>query len=717
MRDLLSVCMWVVIACAGAGAFAILALHNGETVSAAWVLVAAFCTWAVGYRFYSRIISHRIFALSDANPTPAVRLNDGRDYVPTNRWVVFGHHFAAIAGAGPLVGPILAAQFGYLPGTIWIIVGVVLAGAVQDFIILCGSVRHDGKSLGELARHHISPFAGWVSLFSILAILSILIAVLGMVVVNAMAESPWSTVTVGLTIPIAVLMGLWMRIIRPGRVLEATAIGIVLLFVALWLGGVVNALPAGDWLRQACTFGTEMRHLPLVGEIQGREVMGWMIIGYGFIAAVLPVWMLLAPRDYLSAFVKIGTVGLLALGIFIVLPDLHMPAVLQWESGLAMASSVANGEGPVLSGKLLPFAFITIACGAISGFHALISSGTTPKLLAKESDARFIGYGGMLSEAFVAIMALIAACALTPGVYFAMNTPLAALGGSVDAAATTITTWGFAITGEDLRTLAKDVGEPSIVAKTGGAPTLAVGMALIFDQATSFMNLVNAKAFWYHFAIMFEALFILTTVDAGTRVGRFVLQDVLRRVWAPLGDGTRWWAVIVTSAVVVAGWGWFLIAGIRDPNGGIKVLWPLFGISNQLLAAVALCVATAMIVRMGKVRWVWITILPLSWLLFVTESAGWEKLTHDSPKVSFVQAAAAKDKEIAAITLQLSTSNVMSVTEVKALEQKLAVTQQLARNDRINAALCALFMLVILVVVADTIRSCWQQLRAPRIEP
>ena len=706
MRRPLSLLAWILVALAGAGAFALLALHQGETISAAWVLVAAFCTWAIGYRFYSRIISERIFALDSSRATPAVRFNDGHDFVPTNPWVVFGHHFAAIAGAGPLVGPILAAQFGYLPGTIWIIVGVVLAGAVQDFVILCGSLRLDGKSLGQLADEHIGPVAGWVTLLSILAILSILIAVLGMVVVNAMAESPWSTVTVGLTIPIAMLMGIWMRLIRPGRVLEASFIGVVLLFVALGAGWWVHHLPAGDALRVSLTFGLEVRLMPLLGAIQGRELMAWLIIIYGFVAAVLPVWLLLAPRDYLSAFVKIGTIGLLAVGIFVVLPDLHMPAVVQLatDGHKVLADAVAAGDGPVLSGKLLPFAFITIACGAISGFHALISSGTTPKLLANEGHARAIAYGGMLMEAFVAIMALIAACALTPGVYFAMNTPAAALGGTPELAAAKIATWGFTVSAEELTALAKGVGEDSILSKTGGAPTLAVGMALIFDQLTK--SLGDLKAFWYHFAIMFEALFILTTVDAGTRVGRFVFQDVAGRVWKPLGDGSSVWATCLGSVAVVAGWGWFLIAGIRDPNGGIRMLWPLFGIANQLLAAVALCVGTAMIIRLGKVRWAWITILPLCWLLFITETAGWQKLTDPSPKVSFVQSAAKRERDAAALEAQAAADPTLAEKSTK----QAKVLRQLAFNDQLDAVLCALFMLIIVVVTVDGARASFKHL-------
>ncbi|MCK6489491.1 MAG: carbon starvation protein A [Planctomycetes bacterium] len=711
MPRLLPILGWSAVAALGAAAFAVLALHRGESISAAWILVAALCTWAVGYRFYSRIIAQRIFALDDARASPAVRLSDGHDYVPTNPWVVFGHHFAAIAGAGPLVGPILAAQFGYLPGTIWIIVGVVLAGAVQDLVILCGSLRLDGRSLGELAREHLGPFAGWTTLFAITAILAILIAVLAMVVVNAMSESPWSTVTVGLTLPIAMLMGVWMRLIRPGRVLEASAIGVALLFGALWAGWAVHHLPHDSAWRQALTFGRELRHLPLLGEVTGREVMAWILIAYGFCAAVLPVWLLLAPRDYLSAFVKIGTVFLLALGIFIVLPDIRMPAVVSHDPARAIAGAIGAGDGPVLPGTLMPFAFITIACGAISGFHALIASGTTPKLIARESQARAIGYGGMLTESFVAILALIAACALTPGVYFAMNAPAGTIGREADAAAGIITAWGFAVGGEELRQLARDIGEESVLSRTGGAPTLAVGMALIFDRATSFIG--DLKAFWYHFAIMFEALFILTTVDAGTRVGRFVLQDIIRPAWPALADGTRTWAVMATSLAVVSMWGWFLISGVRDPLGGIYVLWPLFGISNQLLAAVALSVGTVIIVRQGKARWAWITILPLLWLGGVTEAAGWQKLTHESPKVSFVAQARAKDAEAAGLEARIA-ELATDDQQLPALRKKAAAARQVAFNNRVDAWLCAIFMLVIVVVALDAARACLRHLRQAR---
>src|SRR3954451_3913208 len=575
---------WTLVALAGAGALAFLALSRGEQVSAAWLLVAALCTYAIGYRFYSAFISARVFALDDARITPAERLNDGRDFVPTNRWVVFGHHFAAIAGPGPLVGPTLAAQFGYLPGVLWIVVGVVLGGAVQDFVILAASTRRDGKSLGQMAKEEIGPVAGFTALVAVLGIMVVLIAVLGLVVVNALKSSPWGTVTIGLTIPIAMLMGIYMRWIRPGRVLEATAIGLVLLVVALYAGRWVAEQPA---LASAFTLS--------------GKTLALLVMAYGFAASVVPVWLLLAPRDYLSAFVKIGVVLALAIGILVALPPLQMPALTQF----------TDGTGPIFAGALFPIAFITIACGSISGFHALIASGTTPKLLERERDARFIGYGAMLMESFVAVMALPAACALTPGVYFAINAPAAALGPSVQTAAEAIARWGFVVTPAELEQLAKQVGESSLLSRTGGAPSLAVGMAHLFSRS---LGGSGAMALWYHFAIMFEALFILTTLDAGTRVGRFMLQDLGKHVWEPFGRVSWYPAVLLSSAIFVAMWGHFLYQGVVDPLGGINSLWPLFGISNQLLAAVALCVGTTVIIKMGKARYAWVTILPLAWL-------------------------------------------------------------------------------------------------------
>ncbi|MFL5469900.1 MAG: carbon starvation CstA family protein, partial [Gemmatimonadaceae bacterium] len=622
----------------------------------AWLLVAALCTYAVAYRFYSRFIASKIFALDPARPTPAVRLNDGRDFTPTNRWIVFGHHFAAIAGPGPLVGPTLAAQFGFLPGAIWIIVGVALGGAVQDFVILCASVRRDGKSLGQMAKEEIGTVAGYTALVAVLGIMIVLIAVLALVVVNALKASPWGVVTIGLTIPTALIMGVYMRWVRPHRVLEASAIGLVLLFVALFAGRWVASNPA---LAPAFT-------------LTGRT-LALLIMAYSFFASVLPVWLLLAPRDYLSAFVKIGVVLALALGIVIVLPPLQMPALTQF----------ANGTGPVFAGKIFPFAFITIACGSISGFHSLIASGTTPKLLANEADARMVGYGGMLTESLVAVMALIAACVLTPGVYFAINAPASAIGTTAASAAAAVQHWGFTLDPAQMQILAQNVGEKTLLSRTGGAPSLAVGMAHLFSRV---LGGPTAMALWYHFAIMFEALFILTTVDAGTRVGRFMLQDLLKHVWAPIGRVSWYPAVVMASGIVVAMWGYFLYQGVMDPLGGINSLWPLFGISNQLLAAVALCVGTTVIIKMGKARYAWVTILPLAWLAIVTLTAGWQKIFSTDPKLGFLSHA-----RVVAAGLESGA--------LPAGVQTLADAKRLILNDNIDALVAAFFLLSVIVIL------------------
>src|SRR4051812_18747551 len=662
MRRLRTIVIWTLISALGAASFGWLALSRGEAVNAAWLLVAALCTYAVGYRFYSRFIATKIFALDAARPTPSVRLNDGRDYAPTNRWVVFGHHFAAIAGPGPLVGPTLAAQFGFLPGALWIIVGVALGGAVQDFVILAASVRRDGKSLGQMAREEIGPVAGFTALIAVMGIMIVLIAVLGLVVVNALKASPWGVVTLGLTIPTALIMGVYLRWVRPHRVLEASAIGIVLLMLSLFAGRWVAANPA----------------LAPVFTLTGRT-LALLIMAYSFFASVLPVWLLLAPRDYLSAFVKIGVVLALALGIVIVLPPLQMPALTQF----------TNGTGPVFAGKIFPFAFITIACGSISGFHALIASGTTPKLLASEADARIVGYGGMLTESLVAVMALIAACVLTPGVYFAINAPPSAIGTTAASAAAAVQHWGFTLDPAQMQVLAQDVGEKTLLSRTGGAPSLAVGMAHIFSRL---LGGRTAMALWYHFAIMFEALFILTTVDAGTRVGRFMLQDLLKHVWAPIGRVSWYPAVLISSALIVAMWGHFLYQGVLDPLGGINSLWPLFGISNQLLAAVALCVGTTVIIKMGKARYAWVTILPLAWLATVTFTAGLEKMFSTDPKLGFLSHAAS-----VAATIGNGALPPGGLT--------MADARRLIVNDYIDAGVAAFFLTSVVVIIAA---SAWE---------
>jgi carbon starvation protein len=656
MRKMLKVVLWSAVAVLGAVSFGWLALSRGEPVNAAWLLVAALCTYAVSYRFYSRFIASRIFALDPARPTPAVRLNDGRDFMPTNRWIVFGHHFAAIAGPGPLVGPTLAAQFGFLPGALWIIVGVAIGGAVQDFVILCASVRRDGKSLGQMAKEEIGPVAGYTALVAVLGIMIVLIAVLALVVVNALKASPWGVVTIGLTIPTALIMGVYLRWIRPHRVLEASAIGLLLLILALYAGRWVAQNPA-----IAPTFTLTGKTLAL------------LIMAYSFIASVLPVWLLLAPRDYLSAFVKIGVVLALALGIVIVLPPLQMPALTQF----------TNGTGPVFAGKIFPFAFITIACGSISGFHALIASGTTPKLLASEGDARMVGYGGMLTESLVAVMALIAACVLTPGVYFAINAPASAIGTTAASAAAAVQHWGFFLDPAQMQILAQDVGEKTLLSRTGGAPSLAVGMAHIFSRV---LGGSGAMALWYHFAIMFEALFILTTVDAGTRVGRFMLQDLLKHVWAPIGRVSWYPAVVMSSGIIVAMWGHFLYQGVQDPLGGINSLWPLFGISNQLLAAVALCVGTTVIIKMGRARYAWVTILPLAWLAIVTLTAGYQKIFSADPKLGF-------------LSHVHSLQAILATGALPAGVQTLAEARRLILNDRIDAAVAAFFLISVMVII------------------
>ena len=660
----LSALIWAAISLTGAGSIAFIALQRGETINAAWLLVAAVCTYAVGYRFYSKIIAAKIFALDATRATPAERLADGRDFHPTNKWIVFGHHFAAIAGPGPLVGPTLAAQFGFLPGALWIIVGVVLGGAVQDCVILIASVRRNGKSLGQMAKEEIGPIAGYTALVAVLGIMIILISVLALIVVNALKSSPWGTVTIGLTVPIAMFMGVYLKYLRPGRVLEVSAIGIVLLIVSLYVG---------RWAGEHAVFGPMFT-------LDG-VTLAYAVMVYGFAASVIPVWLLLAPRDYLSAFVKIGVVLALGVGIILVLPPLQMPAITPF----------IDGTGPVFAGKVFPFVFITIACGAISGFHALIASGTTPKILENEADARFIGYGAMLTESLVAIMALIAACVLTPGVYFAINAPAAVIGTTAESAAAMIATWGFTLSPNELTTLAAQVQESSLLSRTGGAPSLAVGMAKIFSDL---LGGTTSMALWYHFALMFEALFILTTVDAGTRVGRFMLQDLGKHIWAPFGRVSWYPAVVLSSALFVSCWGFFLYQGVTDPLGGINSLWPLFGIANQLLATIALCVGTTVIIKMGKAKYAWMTILPMTWLVIVTMTAGWLKLFDPNPKLGFLAHARWVAEKLAAGELPPGVADA-------------AGAARLIFNDRLDAAVAAFFMISVIVILADSIRERW----------
>jgi len=597
---------WMALAVLGAFCLGTIALRRGEQINALWIVAAAVSIYLVAYRFYSRFIADKVLGLDETRATPAVLNNDGLDYVPTNRYVLFGHHFAAIAGAGPLVGPVLAAQMGYLPGTLWLIAGVVLAGAVQDFMVLVISTRRNGRSLGDLVREEMGQAPGTIALFGAFLIMIIILAVLAMIVVKALADSPWGMFTVMATIPIAIFMGIYMRFIRPGKIGEISVIGLVLLLASIWFGGQIAAHPTWG---PAFTFtGTQIT---------------WMLIGYGFVAAVLPVWLLLAPRDYLSTFLKIGTIIALAIGIVIVMPELRMPALTQF----------ADGTGPVWKGSMFPFLFITIACGAVSGFHALIASGTTPKLLPNERDARFIGYGGMLMESFVAIMAMVAASIIDPGIYFAMNSPAAIIGTDVNAVAQTVSGWGFVITPDLLTATAAEIGEKSILSRAGGAPTLAVGIAYILH---SVLPSANMMAFWYHFAILFEALFILTAVDAGTRAGRFMLQDLLG-IFAPgLRRTEAWIPNLIATGGCVALWGYFLYQGVTDPLGGINMLWPLFGIANQMLAGIALMLCTVVLFKMKKERYAWVSIVPTVWLLVCTISAGWIKIFAADPGVGFL---------------------------------------------------------------------------------
>ncbi len=668
-----SVVIWTAVALLGAVAWAVLALSRGEEISAIWLLFAALCSYAIAYRFYARFIAKKVLGTDDERATPAERLDNGHDYQPTDRRVLFGHHFAAIAGAGPLVGPVLAAQMGFLPGTIWIIVGVIFAGAVQDMVILFFSMRRDGKSLGQMARDEIGPVGGAAALIAVFSIMIILLAVLALVVVQALAASPWGTFSIAMTIPIAFFMGFYMRVLRPGRVIETTAIGVALLMLAIVAGG---------WVQEADGALADFFTL-------SPETLVICLVVYGFAASVLPVWMLLAPRDYLSTFMKIGTIVLLALGILFTLP------VLQNESVSEFASS---GEGPVFAGSLFPFVFIIIACGALSGFHSLISSGTTPKMIEKESQVRTIGYGAMLMESFVAVMAITAASILDPGLYFAMNAPAGVVGDTAQSASTAVRDLGFTISPDQLQSAARSVEEETLVARTGGAPTLAVGMSEIFSGVIGGNSL---KAFWYHFAIMFEALFILTTVDAGTRVGRFMLQDTLGNVWKPIGRVSWKPGLWATSAVVVGAWGYFLYTGATDPLGGINQLFPLFGIANQLLAAVALTVATTILIKSGKLKWAWVTLVPLAWDATVTLTASWQKVFSDDPKLGFF---AQRD------TFQ----EALDDGEVLAPAESLGDMEQIVTNSTVDGILAALFAVLIILVIADAARIWIATIRGKR---
>jgi carbon starvation protein len=649
----LRIVMWIGIALLGALAVATIALRRGEQINAMWLVVAAFCSFALGYRFYSKFISAKVLALDEQRATPSERLENGRDFVPTNKWVVFGHHFAAIAGPGPLVGPVLAAQFGYLPGTLWVLAGAVFGGCVQDFVILLFSIRRDGKSMTEMAREEIGRVGGFVAYLAVISIIIILLGAVALIVVNALKASPWGAFTIAMTIPIALLMGLYLRRLRPGKVLESSVLGFVLVMLAIW---------GGQWASQT-------PNVARVFTLSG-PTLAILIIIYGFAASALPVWLLLAPRDYLSTFVKLGTIALLALGIVALRPTLHMPALTRF----------VDGNGPVFAGSIFPFAFITIACGAISGFHSLIASGTTPKLIRRESEARFVGYGTMLAESTVAIMAMIAACVLQPGTYFAINSPAGVVGQAPEVAAATITAWGFPVTAAEMHSLAQAVGEQTLFNRTGGAPAFAVGMAHIFSNSLGGQAVM---ALWYHFAIMFEALFILTILDAGTRVGRFMVQDALGHIWKPLGRTSWYPSIVATSALVVAAWGFFLWQGVKDPVGGINSLWPLFGISNQLLATVALCVATTIIIKMGKVRYALVTLLPLGWLVSVTFTAAWQKIFDPNPRIGFL--AHARNLTSSSTTHEAS---------------------RLIFNDRLDAVVTGFLLVMVVLILLESVLEC-----------
>ena len=669
MKRLSAIAIWTAIAIGGALALGKIALYRGEAINATWFVIAAACCYLVAYRLYSAFISAKLLALDDTRATPAERLDDGRDFVPTNKWVLFGHHFAAIAGPGPLVGPTLAAQFGYLPGTLWLIAGSAFAGCVQDFIILFCSIRRDGKTLGEMARDEVSKRGGFIAQIAVLAIMIILLGVVALVIVNALKSSPWATFTLAMTIPIALLVGVYLRFVRPGRVLEGSLMGVALILFVVFAGQWVADSPS--WARVFTLGG-----VPLA----------FAIIVYAFAASALPVWLLLAPRDYLSAFIKAGAIFALAAGILFVRPHVLMPPLTRF----------IDGSGPVFAGKIFPFCFITIACGAISGFHSLISSGTTPKMILRESHARFIGYGAMLLESFVGVMAMVAACAMTPGVYFGINSPPSIVGATPDAAAATISGWGFPLTAQAMAGLAHAVGEQTLWNRAGGAPSLAVGMAQIFSNTIGGERLLSI---WYHFAIMFEALFILTVLDAGTRVGRFMVQELGGRVWKPFGR-TGWMpGILLSSAIIVGMWGYFLYQGVVDPLGGINSLWPLFGISNQLLAAVALVVATTILLKMGRTRWIWVTLLPMAWLVIITMTASYQKIFDANPRIGFLAYANALVAQIAAGRIPAA---------------KLMDTQRLIFNQRLDAAVTGVLALMVIVLIVEALVQWYAILSSQR---
>ena len=658
MKKTIGILVWIVIACLGAGALAAIAQQRNERISATWFVVAAACCYLVAFRLYSAFLAAKVVALDDTRATPAERNDDGRDFVPTNKWVLFGHHFAAIAGPGPLVGPTLAAQFGYLPGTLWLIAGAAFAGCVQDFVILFCSIRRNGKSLGEMARDEVGKRGGFIAQLAVLAILIILLGVVALVVVNALKTSPWATFTLAMTIPIALFMGVYLRFLRPGRVLEASLIGLAL---------VLFVVVAGQWVADSASWAEAFT-------LSGVALAFWIIV-YGFAASALPVWLLLAPRDYLSAFIKAGAIFSLAAGILIVRPEIQMPALTKF----------IDGTGPVFAGKIFPFCFITIACGAISGFHSLISSGTTPKMIQREGHARFIGYGAMLLESFVGVMAMLAACAMQPGVYFAINSPAGIVGATPDAVAATISGWGYRLDPQTMINMAHAVGERTLFNRAGGAPSLAVGMAQIFSSTIGGERLMSI---WYHFAIMFEALFILTVLDAGTRVGRFMVQEMGGRVWKPFARTSWMPSAMIASAFVVGGWGYFLYQGVIDPLGGINSLWPLFGISNQLLAAVALVVATTILLKMERLKWIWVTLLPMAWLVTITMTASWQKIFSANARIGFLSGADALATQIAAGTVPA---------------EKIGEVQRTIFNFRLDAVVTAVLAVMILVLVFEAI--------------